>query len=114
MRDVCFGIAGRQTKLARAAAQQANLRSTQTLREEHLRAAIALDTGHGFRTAQRIVVLIENRTDAATEERVGAAEVLRRELRDFDPAQPAAGFQRMLAHDERRVVRQLDLFVGAV
>ena len=73
--DFRLRITGRQTKLARAAAERANLETTQTLREENLRAPVTLDTGDRLRARDYLIIRVELWTETTAEERVGAAEV---------------------------------------
>src|SRR6185369_5120213 len=95
--DSRLRITGRQTKLARPAAECANLKSAQPLPEENLRAPETFDTRDGLRACDLLIIRIELWTKTAAEERVGAAEVLRRELIDVNPTQASADFQRMAA-----------------
>src|SRR6185369_10420232 len=98
--DSAFRISGRQSKLARATAEQPNLRGTQSLREENLCATITVDAGDDLRVAERLIVWIEDWTKTATEECICTAEILRRELRRVNATQTNARLQRVIAHCE--------------
>src|SRR6185369_13587079 len=98
--DSAFRISGRQAKLARATTEKPNLRAAQALSEENLCATITLDAGDDLGVAERLIVRVQDWTKAATEERISAAEILRRELRRVNSTQTNTSLQGVVAHCE--------------
>src|SRR6185503_9020325 len=74
--DFRLRITGRQTKLARTAAECSNRETAQPLLQENLRAPVTLDTGDGLCACDLLIIRIEPWTNTTAEERVGATEVL--------------------------------------